>query len=379
MQWYYSIRGNAAQHGIADLDTLKTLASEGRLKPADLVWNKENGNCWFPAAGITGVFPEPEPVVETPPPPPPVEEDVAQGSVKAEKTKSSSTSAPKALVIVVILVFILGVGAAAYYFIFGPGRNARLSAAQSVSTTTTTIPEFIPPPLNYEKKFAEAKTLINEGDLDKAEDILNLVKQNQEYVSRVSALSVQIDTLRLGQSQLKRWEAMLRRGRVTPADAISVVNTYRDQNQLNALNTVLEEITHSDTRVLNTCLSAARVYQRLRNPEKAAQILNLLTQIKPETSDVDGYLSAASTLVELKKPKDADALLAIFRNQHPNSAPCLYEIAARQAAAEKTKDSLATLASAIQHGGTDFATKARNDSRFNEISDSRAFKKLVKP
>ncbi len=378
MPWFYSIRGNAAQHGIADLAALKKLASEGQLRPADLVWNKESGNCWFPAGDISGVFPEPEPVVEAPPPPP-EENEVSVTSHSTAKTETNSTSAPKALVIVVILVFILGAGSAAYYFILGPGKNARLSTAQSVSTTTTTIPAFVPPPLNYEEKFAEAKKLIHEGNLDEAENILTLVKQNKEYVSRVSALSVQIDTLRLGQSQLKRWEAMLRRGRITPADAISVVNTYRDQNQLDALNTVLEEITHSDTRVLNTCISAARVYQRLKDPKKAAQTLNLLTQIKPEAADVDGYLSAAAALVELKKPKDADALLATFRNQHPNSAPCLYEIAAKQAAAEKTKESLATLESAIQHGGADFVTKARNDPRFTEISGSRAFKKLVKP
>jgi uncharacterized membrane protein len=57
MQWWYAQNGK--QIGPVEEDALFALAREGKLEPADLVWNSGMGNEWKPASGVPGLFPEP--------------------------------------------------------------------------------------------------------------------------------------------------------------------------------------------------------------------------------------------------------------------------------------------------------------------------------
>jgi len=56
-QWFYLIRGEGTRHGLVNEVVLSQMATEGRLKPADLVWNKVKGDRWVPAGSIPGLCP----------------------------------------------------------------------------------------------------------------------------------------------------------------------------------------------------------------------------------------------------------------------------------------------------------------------------------
>jgi hypothetical protein len=58
MRWYYLVKGDAAKHGLADVEQLRALVKSGVLRPADLVWEETGGDHWTPASSIEGLFPE---------------------------------------------------------------------------------------------------------------------------------------------------------------------------------------------------------------------------------------------------------------------------------------------------------------------------------
>ncbi len=62
MQWFYA--QNNRQQGPVEEDEIRRMASDGRLRPDDLVWQPEFGSEWRPASSVPGLF-------ETPPPMPP--------------------------------------------------------------------------------------------------------------------------------------------------------------------------------------------------------------------------------------------------------------------------------------------------------------------
>jgi len=67
MQWYYALNGQ--QQGPVEWDGLVALASEGKLKPSDLVWNSTMGNQWTKASTVPGLFTATtSSATETPPP-----------------------------------------------------------------------------------------------------------------------------------------------------------------------------------------------------------------------------------------------------------------------------------------------------------------------
>ena len=59
MIWYYA-KGNRPEGPLTEAD-IQRLASEGALKPADLVWQPDYGNQWREARTVPGLFPEAAP------------------------------------------------------------------------------------------------------------------------------------------------------------------------------------------------------------------------------------------------------------------------------------------------------------------------------
>ncbi|MFC1453194.1 GYF domain-containing protein [Verrucomicrobiota bacterium] len=57
-KWYYLVRGDVTRHGVVDRSGLFDMAGQGRLKPSDLVWNRDAGAQWVAASTVEGLFAE---------------------------------------------------------------------------------------------------------------------------------------------------------------------------------------------------------------------------------------------------------------------------------------------------------------------------------
>lgn len=56
MKWYYSIRSNVMDHGVADDAGLADLIRQESLKASDLVCSEATGNKWVPVSAVDGLL-----------------------------------------------------------------------------------------------------------------------------------------------------------------------------------------------------------------------------------------------------------------------------------------------------------------------------------
>jgi hypothetical protein len=54
MKWYYSIKGNVTEHGVAEDIELADLIRQAGLKESDLVCSEATGNKWIPVSAAAG-------------------------------------------------------------------------------------------------------------------------------------------------------------------------------------------------------------------------------------------------------------------------------------------------------------------------------------
>ena len=388
MKWYFARRGDANQRGTADLNQLKQMAAEGTLKRDDLAWNLDNGSIWFPIGNIDGVFPKEEPKPEPPAAPPaPAATQTPQPETGTPPTDQSPTPTPHATapapektksklvpVLITIIVLLIIAGVAAYTFVIAPALTP-----PTTTTTTTTIAEVLPPPVDYEATAREAEKALLAGDLDAARKAIQILKQNPEYEDKIAALSVQMDTLVVAQEQLKQWEAKLQRGRISKDDSERVVNAFRDNNQMDRLNSILTAISEQQPSDATIAISTARVYDELKS---AAQVVNLLKPLikQQHTADAtDQVLEISALLVTHDAASDARTLAKNFLDTNPKHPRAQFEWAAYLAAEDNAKESIALLKQAIETGGDPFKLLAGSDTRFDSIRNQRAFRKLVNP
>ena len=382
MDYYYSIRGDAARHGVASLSQLQKMAAQGELRPVDLVWRIGSGTTWVPASEIKKIFPDPEP---EPAPevaaPPPVEESRPSkkaAAPKAKKSAASKSSPVGAVVAVLVLIAFIGGGYVVWKKVMGGAVAGDSDSVATVTTTTTTTTQPAPP-VDYEAKLSEAESLIQSGKLNDALPVTLTLITHDDYRVRALALSADLPPDQQWVFRAKQVQALITKGTMAPIMARDLVRDIIAMGKKTELVAMMEAIMAKPANVSPpTCEAVVLLMRALRMDAHSYRMLMSYTQHCVETNNEEGVVTGARLLAEQDSTDEALAKLNKYLSVHPDALEARIELAAVLALTGEERRALDELKTGMDINEKRVKQAARSDARFDPMRNSWSFKRLVK-
>ena len=155
------------------------------------------------------------------------------------------------------------------------------------------------------------------------------------------------------------------------------LNQIRDTEKADARRTQLESQFNQGQGDLNTAMELADLYRKL-NMEGQFQglTMNILndTNVPP-----NAYLAVAKMYADAKRADLLATALEKYLAREPSNPKVWIDLAAIQAAMQKTSECMKSLKQAVDLGGEPARDILRKDARFTPVRDTPEFKSLVPP
>ncbi|MDI6774826.1 MAG: DUF4339 domain-containing protein [Verrucomicrobiota bacterium] len=414
-EWFYQIRGEGARHGLVNEVILSHMATEGRLKPTDLVWNKTKGDQWIPASTIPGL----RPIVEAPRP-----SSAQPKPADALISKRHRSSFPILLVVGAILVSfaswicpkirsgeqvlpawvsrLLGIqlpaasGDALYVQLISlcldqekvdKAKDLIITFTQTGADTPAVVQQLkqrlhevcaaIAQRERLRNALLKAQALVEQEQVAEAEPLVRQLAESAEHRRAAVQLNERIRAIREEQTRRIELERALRNGALDAASARELVNAYSGKNRLDALFTLTDGVLRSTTNLTPaSVLSVARVYIAMEKPTLAKAMLQQFASLAAAAQPAD-CLQAAKLCRSLGETAACAAILEKYVARVADDTDALIELAALKAQAGQEDSALDHLKRASKLNEARVREKA-SDPQFDSIRDTWTFRRLAK-
>ena len=379
MEFYYSIRGDASKHGTATKSELEQMVKQGTLRPVDLVWDTSNGTSWAPASSIKGLFPEPEPQPEA---------EKAGLAVKAEKVevektppparkKASQKKSPMGAIAAVAVAAGMIFGGITIWKNMKPGGDTGGNdvATVTTSTTSTTQPA---PQVDYAARLAQAADLVEEGDLDAAQPIIEEIIQQDDFRAKAFDLTRGMDPLKQWDVRRRQIESLIMQGAVTRGMADDIAAEVTTMGKKEEMKPLLDKVMARPELDGAGALAAVELYSAMKLNSQIYRVMMSFTQLALETNNADNLVAGSRVLAAHGGEEEALAKLTKFITVNAGSASVHMELAGILAASGDAKAAASEVKKAAKIDEALAKQLAQSDSRFDSMRDSWTLKRLLK-
>ncbi len=415
------IRGDAARHGIVDEATLFRMATEGRLRPEDMVWNKAQGDGWRRAGSIPNLCPK---LAEPEKPERAAEEPLGP----LEVSKRHRTSFPILLAVGVALISTASwLSQKLYMHEIRPSpRLARLfgietpetdmsgldihaqlaelyleredlEKAQAMIAVLANDERTAEAAIRYRRRLAAVQQAVarreelrarlpvaarhlDEGRIEEADKIIALLPDTDEWRSEAESLRKRSESLKQERQRKRRFVELLEKGSIHAGNAATAMAVYRETDSLDELHAALKHaLRRRNVLPARLCLNVAHVYRELQQPARVESVLEFFVARADSVGPEADFIEAARLFRHIGKTEKAKHVLNDYLDRNEEKVAARIELAALLCEADDRRSALNHLRVAVRHGDDPARKQALADPRFAPMRDTWSFRRLTRP
>ncbi len=379
MKWFYTTKGDGAQHGSADDAGLIKMADKGDLRASDLVWSEETGNRWVPASEVDGLFPEHAEATAQ-------DSVVEAGPASADRELNLKQSGSRAIrlfaAFAIIVASAIALIAAGLWRMDKLNRGQKARRGQRVNVAQHKRAALVAERHERSLKLAQQmETELTNEQIDQAQLSFTKLKESDDVGSITTAMGLRLKNVKDAIQRRQQLENTLTDGTMDYRAAIALVDIHKKRGSTPSLLARAELLlTDPGSTPARTTLSVARLAFALERDVMVRSALARFSDVAPFVGAAAPYLQASTLYSAVADPTNAAVVLEKYvANVHTNAAAWL-ELAALRSEISRYKDSLKALEKATRYGGNSAKNDAAADPRFHALKEDwpRTFRRLTR-